>query len=177
MRRSLALAAVPGCLLVASPASASCAEVGQAAIARQPVVFVGSALEERRGHARFEVESVVVGPDLAPEVWVQSGPYPPPWWSVGATGTSVDASFVPGASYVVGADRSFGTNTCIVAPVDATDDVRRVDPAALGTARPPTAGGLEGVDPPASPVTRTLVATGGLGAVVAAGVLLVRRRR
>ena len=111
-------ALVVACLLAAllvpvSPATASCAE--DAGPQGSPVIFVGTAGEERRGYTRFEVGEVWAGPDLAPEVWVLSGQKQAPWPLSLVTGvsSSADAQFDDGEQYVVGASRSFSTSASI----------------------------------------------------------------
>ncbi len=109
MRRSALLLALVVLMLAlpGAPAHASCAE--GAGPAGSPVIFVGTAREERRGFTRFDVREVWAGPDLAPSVWVLSGQEQPPWplWMFQAVGSSVDADFLPGEQWVVGATESF----------------------------------------------------------------------
>ena len=165
--RVAAAAVLASLLLPPHPAAASCAE--GAGPRGQPVVFVGAAEGERRGYTRFAVQEVWAGPDLAPEVWVQSGQEQPPWplSLLSAVSSSADAEFVEGERYVVGASRSFDTGACSVA--EATDDQR-------AGARTPVADGAVGADPPTGPVGQALWAVRSAG-VVAGGVSWLRRRR
>jgi hypothetical protein len=132
---------------LAAPAQASCAE--DAGPAGSEVIFVGTPREERRGYTRFDVDEIWAGPDLAPSVWVLSGQQQPgfPWFLIQGVSGSTDADFVDvgdGQRWVVGATSAFATSGCSVALVDEPGSTRP------GGARPPVAGGLRGVDPPAS---------------------------
>ena len=160
--------AVSGVLLPAQPAEASCAQ--GAGPDGAPVVFVGVAESERRGYTRFHVEKVWDGPDLAPEVWVRSGQEQPMWplSLFYGVGSSVDADFVSGERYVVGASGSFATDACSVTEANAR--LRRAG------AREPIADGAVGADPPIGPVGQSLWVAGVL-AFAGAGVALLRRRR
>ena len=168
IRGALTAALIASALLPAYPAVASCAEGSGAA--GSPVVFVGTAEEERRGYTRFRVDQVWAGPDLAPEVWVLSGQRQPPWplGLVSAVGSSSDADFVPGEQYVVGASRSFGTGACSVSDVAGTEAPAEV--------RGPAEDGTTGADPPTGPLGLTMGAAA-LAAGVTAVAALVRRRR
>ena len=172
MRRILGLLALvlPLALLgTPAPSYASCA-VGSGPEG-SPVVFVGTAQEERRGYTRFEVEEVWAGPDLADEVWVLSGQEQPPFPlnMFSAVGSSADAEFVDGERYVVGATRQFGTNACSVA--EAVD----LDAQRPAGARSPVDGGSTGADPPIGPWTIGLTGVG--AGVLGALLVTVRRRR
>lgn len=159
----------------AAPAAASCAE--DSGPAGSEVVFTGTAVEERRGFTRFQVDEVWAGPDLATEVWVESGQRQPPWplYVLSAVSASTDAELLAGGEYVVGATAdTFSTGLCRTVELSGAEDLRPED------VREPVSGGHEGADPPAGPVVTGL----GFAAVVAAVVLglvwlvrLPRRRR
>jgi hypothetical protein len=90
-----------------------------------------------------------------------------------AVGSSVDADFVDGHRYVVGASNQFSTNVCNIEELSG--------PTAQAPGRPkgprePVAEGLVGADPPAGPWEIGLVSA---AVVLAAGGLVrwVRRRR
>jgi len=159
---------VSGMLLPVQPAVASCAAGSGPSGA--PMIFVGTAESERRGYTRFAVEEVWAGPDLASEVWVLSGQEQPTWplSLLFGVGSSTDADFVSGQRYVVGASRSFATDSCSVAEVDA-----RARPAG---AREPVEDGASGADPPIGPVGQTLWVAG-LLALAGAGVGFLRHLR
>lgn len=156
------------------PAVASCAQDSRPDGA--PVVFVGRAEEERRGFTRFAVTEVWAGPDLAPEVWVRSGQEQPPWplSLFGSVGSSVDAEFEPGASYVVGTSEDFVTTLCTSQPLTE----RAAQPAAAipSDARAPSDRGTTGLDPPLGVVGQSLWGAGAM-AVLVAGIVFVRRQR
>lgn len=165
--------AVAPLLAVPVSAEASCTE--DSGPAGSDVVFVGRAEEERRGYTRLVVEEVWHGPDLAPEVWVLSGQEQPPvpFNLLQRVGSSVDADFVDGHRYVVGASDGFQTSACTSEEVvGATEQA----PGRPGEPRAPQADGLEGADPPAGPWQIGLVSA---GVVLAAGGLMrwLRRRR
>ena len=163
-------AALAGLAMVsASPAAASCAQ--GSGPAGSPVIFVGTAEGERRGYTQFEVDQVRAGPDLAPRVWVLSGQKQPPWpvSLFSAVGSSVDAEFVSGKQYVVGASRSFGTSACSISET--------VDAKAPGEGREPTEDGMTGADPPIAPIEQALWVAGAVAALAAVIPLLRRRRR
>lgn len=173
LSRALAALAVPFLLLAsvaaASPASADCAMV-EFPPAGSPVIFSGTVVEERGTYARFEVDHVWEGPDLADEVWVQGGTEQATWpfslW--GQSMSSIDAEFEVGEAYVVGASDDFTTTTCSVTPADGVSLPNDV--------RAPTGDGAQGADVPLSPVAQSLLAA----TVTAALVVLVvvgRRRR
>ncbi|HEU4812136.1 MAG TPA: hypothetical protein VFT00_08330 [Nocardioides sp.] len=161
----LALVAVP------APAYASCA--ADSGPEGSPVVFVGTAQEERRGFTRFEVEEVWAGPDLADEVWVLSGQEQPPFPlnMFSAVSSSVDAEFIDGDRYVVGASDDFRTGACSVSEATADLDSLRPDDA-----RSPVDGGATGADPPLGPWTIGLMGAGA-GVLVALAVAVRRHRR
>lgn len=168
----LALAAAG---VAAAPSYASCAE--DSGPAGSPVIFVGSVEQQRGGFTQLSVSQVLTGPDLAPEVWVQSGQEQPPWPAslLLAVGSSGDAELLPGHRYVVGASDSFRTDVCSVSESSSASD-----PAALGdrpaTARAPVPNGAEGADPPLGPVGQGLL-TAGFLAVLGSAVVLLRRHR
>jgi hypothetical protein len=165
-----ATAAAFSILLPAQPAQASCA--ADSGPAGAPVILSGTAVEERRGFTRFQVDEVWAGPDLAPEVWVRSGQRQPPWpfYLFSGVASSVDADFVIGEAYVVGAGASFDTSACSIAIPAEARDLRPPDP------RSPEAGGAAGADPPAG---AWLTWGGPAGVVLLAAAALVgwRRRR
>ena len=111
-----AAGALLGSLVVggAAPSYASCAQDSGPDGAQ--VIFVGTADGERRGFTHFSVTEVWAGPDLSPGVWVLSGQRQPRWPFnlFSAVGSSVDAHFVDGGRYVVGASRQFETSACSV---------------------------------------------------------------
>lgn len=161
----LAIVGSPG------PAYASCAQ--DSGPVGSPVVFVGTAQEERRGFTRFEVEEVWAGPDLAVEVWVLSGQEQPPFPlnMFSAVSGSTDAEFIDDERYVVGASDDFSTGACSVSEATADLDSLRPDGA-----RSPVDGGSTGADPPLGPWTIGLMGVG-VGALGALVVVLRRRRR
>lgn len=163
----LLVATVTAAVLAGPAAVASCAE--DSGPTGSAVVFVGRMEEERRGFARFTVEEVRAGPDLAPEVWVLAGQEQAPWplSLLAGVSSSGDADFEVGEQYVVGASGSFSTGVCSIAEGDG-----RPDP----DARAPVAGATTGADPPVGPVVQGL-AVAGLALAVAAVVLALRRRR
>jgi hypothetical protein len=153
-------------------AHASCAQ--GAGPEGSPVIFVGRAIEERRGYSKFQVTEVWAGPDLATNVWVLSGQEQPAWpfYYFQGVASSVDADFKIGKEYVVGAGRGFATSSCSIA---ASGDNQLKPPADV---RAPTDDGSEGADPPPGP----MMTGAGLGLLLAAPVLVVtglvgRRRR
>ena len=170
MRRAglIAAALAVGLLTPAHPAAASCA--ADAGPDGAPVIFVGTAEENRRGYTRFAVQEVWAGPDLAPEVWVLGGQEQPPWplSLLSGVGSSTDADFVEGDEYVVGASREFTTSVCSITTVDGV--VNHPD------AREPVEDGDAGADPPLGPLGQTLWVVGAVG-LLAAIVGLLRRRR
>jgi hypothetical protein len=138
------------------------------------VIFVGSAEEERRGFTRFSVDEVWNGPDLGPDVWVQSGQQQPPWPLnlVFGVSSSVDVQFRIGESYVVGASRDFHTSECSVQALAG-----EIDPGLRpDNVRTPVSDGAEGADPPIGPWAIGLILTG-VAAASGAGLVLYRRRR
>jgi len=94
-----------------APASASCAELPAEALLAQPVVFLGTAAQERQGYERFAVEESWRGPRLATNVWVQTGQDQPPWpmSMLAGVGSSGDATFSTGRRYVIAASADFRT--------------------------------------------------------------------
>jgi hypothetical protein len=170
MRRVQLVAAVVVAflLLPVQPAVASCAQ--GSGPEGSPVIFVGTAESERRGYTRFAVDEVLVGPDLALEVWVLSGQEQATWplSMLSVVGSSVDAHFVDGDRYVVGASESFRTDACSVTEADGRTSTR--------SAREPVENGDPGADPPIGPLVQTLWVAGVL-ALVAAIVASFRRWR
>ncbi|GGD11403.1 hypothetical protein [Nocardioides daphniae] len=166
-----ALALLPAlALAAAAPASASCAEAESPPESR-PIIFSGTAVENRTGYTRFEVDRVWAGPDLADEVWVQGG-QDQAWWPlnlVQQVESSVDTDFVVGEEYVVGAGDDFSTNLCSV-----TEAAGHEPPA---DARTPVDDGARGADVPLSPLAQTAVAGGVVAALVTGVMLLLRWRR
>lgn len=169
------LAATAAVLVVtAAPATASCAAVDPAG---SPVVFVGTALQERNGFTRLAVDEVWAGPDLASRAWVRTGQQQldPDLVVMGSN----DAHLEPGERYVVGATSHFSAAGCSIVPVDEA-----TRPAVV---RHPVVGGSSGVVPvdplvadgPGSGTRAALGVGGGAGAgaLAAALLLLVRRRR
>lgn len=195
---AVALAALAtGALVTLLPAAAAASCADDTGPAGSPVVFVGTAQEERRGFTRFAVEEVWAGPDLAGEVWVQSGQEQPPWplSLLGEVSSSTDAEFRKGETYVVGASESFVTNACIARPLaeplaagpaepaHPADPGDPADPAAepaVDVAPPeprlPTAGGSEGADPPLG-VLGTGLWTGGVLLAMVSAIAVVRAHR
>lgn len=150
----------------ASPSSASCA--AGSGPAGSAVVFRGTAVEQVHGYARFAVAEVWAGPDLAPEVWVQSGQTDP------GVSASTDADFEVGRRYVVGASRGLQTNACSVSWPGAGSSVQR--PTHV---RAPVANGLTGDQPAWGPRNLVTLGVGSLSAAAVVGVVLalVRQRR
>lgn len=168
MRALLLLVATTTVAVLAGPAAAaSCAE--DSGPTGSAVIFVGRMEEERRGFARFTVEEVRAGPDLAPEVWVLAGQEQAPWPGslLAGVSSSGDADFEVGEQYVVGASDSFSTGVCSIAEGDG-----RPDP----DARAPVAGATTGANPPIGPVVQGL-AVAGLGLSVAALTVVLHRAR
>lgn len=154
---------------------ASCAAEFTDVAADADSLFVGKVEEAREGFTRFQVEEVWRGPDLASEIWVQSGQEQPPWpislFEGGAS--SVDANFVEGRRYVVGTYGDFVTNSCLVQAMGDEAILADRKPADI---REPIAQGSQGAD---QPVDRRLL-TGGALAVLVGGLawlLCFRRRR
>jgi len=181
MGRRLASAAAATLFLVAhtlawaSPARASCSS--ESGPAGSPIIFVGTADAERRGFTRFAVTEVWAGPDLAPEVWVQSGQRQPVWplnLLLGVS-SSADADFVQGDRYVVGASSGFRTSACSVdeLPSGRTGAARRPTDVRI-----PTSDGLEGANPPIGLVGQGLWVVGllAVGGLTVVGFRLHRAR-
>lgn len=158
-------------LLGSVAAAASCAE--DSGPAGSPVVFVGTAGEERGGYTKFQVSEVWHGPDLAPEVWVLTGQEQPPWpLNVFlAVGSSTDASLSAGDTYVIGATDGFTTNECSIAATSSA----AVDPLRPGEVRPPAEDGSTGADPPLGPLGQAVPSAAVVAAMI--GLLVVRTRR
>jgi len=175
MRRLLRVAATSFLLAVvlgvpgAPAALASCA--GGSGPSGSPVIFAGSAQEERRGFTRFSINEVWAGPALAPEVWVQSGQEQARWPFSMFMGveSSTDADFIMGESYVVGASAGFVASVCSVEELSPSSPNRPEQP------RAPVADGAEGADPPIGPVGQGLWIAGVL-TTIAATIALLRRR-
>ncbi len=157
MRRAvLVVATALAVLLPASPAAGwICAPLDTSG---SPVVLVGTVDSAGSERARFAVEEVWAGPDLAPVVELQTGVDP------------MDGSVYlsRGERYVVTADASFRTDVCGVASV--ADVTRPAD------VRGPVAGGLTGGES-SHPLVPVVAWGAAGGAAVAALVLVVRRRR
>lgn len=137
------------------------------------VIFAGSAQEERRGYTRFSVTEVWAGPDLAPEVWVQSGQEQPPWpfGLLQGVSSSGDVQFPIGAPYIVGATHDFRTDACTVEPAGpASDDLRPQQ------VRSPVADGRTGIDPPVG-TGEAALRFGTLAVVAGLAVMLYGKRR
>lgn len=159
-----ALALMP---LGASPAAASCAE--NAGPRGSDIVFTGTPTEVRRGFTHFTVQQVWSGPQLAPEIWVQSGQEQPTWplSLFSGVASSTDMDFAEHTAYVVGTSSDFRTSACSAVAV--------VDAAGLtGTPRIPASDGLEGADPPIGPVGQSLWIAGVLAALGAIGSVVFR---
>ena len=174
-RRGLAaLVLLLGIVLgVAGPAAASCAGPASATLVQADRVFLGTVVEQRPGFDRFAVEEVWRGPDLAPQIWVQTGQRQPLWpWQGRAMGSN-DAELSDGVRYVVGLYGGFSTNTCAVQAASAVD-LTALRPA---DAREPLASGAIGAEP-----ARRWWVLPGAGLLVACGAalllgLVLRRRR
>jgi hypothetical protein len=144
-------------LLPASPAAGwTCAPLDTSG---SPIVLVGTVESAGSDRARFAVEEVWAGPDLAPVVELQTGADP------------MDGSVFlsRGERYVVTADESLRTGYCQVFLVDESEVAR---PAEV---REPVAGGLTGRESPRS--QGQALAWGASGTTLAAGLLLLARRR
>ncbi|QCX26116.1 hypothetical protein [Nocardioides jishulii] len=168
-----ALALMPLLVLVLAglaPASADCV-AAEFPPAGSPVIFSGTAVEERGTYTKFEVERVWEGPDLAEEVWVQGGQEQESWpfSLLGQVMSSLDAEFDLGEHYVVGAADDFSTTICSVTDAEAHE--------VPADARTPVEGGAQGADVPLSPWIATLLVAGAAAGVLTAAVVLVRRRR
>jgi hypothetical protein len=127
-----------------------------------PVVLLGTAESARSGHARFAVEEVWAGPDLAPVVELETGADP----------LNGRIHLSGGQRYVVTADASFRTSYCAAHPVYDGEDLA-TRPADV---RHPVPDGRTGPEVPPS-VTETVA--WGVGAAAVAGALrvLAGRRR
>lgn len=170
--RALVLALVATWLVGAvAPASASCA--ADAGPPGSQIIFVGTVEDQRGGYTRFSVAEVWVGPDLASEVWVLSGQEQPPFPLnlFSAVSSSVDADFVEGERYLVGASDDFSTNACTIQEMSTVT----ADLAPPDGVRQPTADGAEGADPPLSPVVQGL-SVGAVVVLLVGSVVLWRRR-
>jgi hypothetical protein len=168
---SLMLASVAVGIPMAPPARASCA--GDSGPEGSPIIFVGSAQEERRGYTRFSVAEIRSGPDLAPKVWVQSGQEQPPWplhLIVGAVSASGDVQFQIGSPYVVGATQHFRTDSCSVEPAGPASDASRPDQV-----RSPVPDGRNGADPPLGALG-TGLRVAALASLVGGALVLYRSR-
>jgi hypothetical protein len=156
--------------LGASPAAASCAE--GAGPQGSAIVFTGTPTEGRRGFTRFTVQQVWSGPQLANEVWVQSGQQQPTWPMnlLSGVSSSTDMDFSVGTAYVVGASSDFRTSACSAAAVVG-------GPTLTESPRIPARDGLEGADPPIGPVGQSLWIAGVLAALGAVGTVVFRIRR
>jgi hypothetical protein len=140
-----------------------------------PLIFVGTVEEQRRGFTRFSVTEVWAGPDLSPDVWVQSGQEQPAWpfSLLLGVGSSGDADFRLGDRYIVGASNGFRTGACSVAKL-RSDGMRSHDrPRHVRT---PVADGATGADPPIGPLGQMLW-VGGVVATITAAIALLRRRK
>jgi hypothetical protein len=160
MRRALLpLIALAAVLLPASPAAAwTCGPPDTEA----PVVLLGTVESVGSGHARFAVEEVWAGPDLAPVVELQTGADP-------MTGRIYLSG---GQRYVVTADESFRTSYCEAHPVHDDEDLA-IRPADV---RHSVADGRTGPQDPPSAIENVAWGTGA-AAVAGALHLLVGRRR
>jgi hypothetical protein len=126
------------------------------------------------------VREVWRGPDLAPEVGVDTGPLePPPWsqrlWADAGSSTSVDAHLTPGVTYLVGTTRGFETNTCVVTeyhPTDAAVTALRPD-----RVRAPGPDGRTGAEAPPASWAPALGAGAALALALGGGLLVWRRRQ
>jgi hypothetical protein len=171
--RTLALAigaAIAITPIGASPATASCAE--GAGPQGSAIVFTGTPTEVRRGFTRFTVQQVWSGPQLANEVWVQSGQKQPTWPMnlLSGVSSSTDMDFAEHTAYVVGTSSDFRTSACSAVTVVGS-------PTLTGTPRIPARDGLEGADPPIGPVGQSLWIAGVLAALGAIGTVVFRTRR
>jgi hypothetical protein len=139
------------------------------------VIFLGTAVEERRGYTKFTVSEVLAGPDLAPGVWVRSGQDQGPWplYFFQGVGSSVDAEFEIGRTYIVGASDGFSTSAC---SIDYEPTPQKVAALRQSDAGRVADDGSSGADPPMSAWLATTLALGALAAAVGVPVgLLVRR--
>lgn len=154
---------------------ASCAE--DSGPAGSPVIFVGSVEEQRAGFTLFSVSEVLTGPDLAPEIWVQSGQKQPAWPVnlVLGVGSSGDAELLAGHRYVVGASNSFRTGACSVSEAPSVSGAAQSGNRPL-PGRAPVPTGAEGADPPLGPVGQGLWIAGFL-ALLSSGFALLWRHR
>ncbi len=153
MMRRTSLAVVGVCLSIgvaivpSGQAVASCAGEFTDVAADADSLFIGTVLETRDGFARFQVDEVWRGPDLASKLWVQTGQKQPPWpislFEGGASST--DADLAVGRRYVVGTYGDFVTNSCLVAEMGNAADFGDLKPA---TVREPVATAPQGADPP-----------------------------
>lgn len=174
MSRGALAVAFAGCLISVplAPASASCAAASGPE--GSPIIFVGTAEDERGGYTRFTVSEVWEGPDLAAEVWVLSGQQQPsfPFNLISTVASSVDADFTDGERYLVGADGEFETNACRVQEMSTVP----ADQAPPNGVREPTGDGATGADPPLGPVEQGLLVSAVLALMISSAVLWRRRR-
>ena len=172
--RGLVLLLVALAVSAAQPAAASCAQDFEATIPDAPVVFVGSVAEVRGGLARFDVQGVLKGPDLAPTIWLQGGQDQPPFpmnLSMGV-GSSGDVMWTQGATYLIGASRNFRTNNCSVSSPGQV--LTAADQARL---RPPVDGGATGYPVRDTPIVAVIGLYGAAAVAALAVVLWATRRR
>lgn len=162
------------CTAGAPPSYASCAS--DSGPSGAPVIFVGTADAERRGFTRFSVSEVWAGPDLAHEVWVLSGQRQPRWPLnlLTSVGSSVDAEFVDGDRYVVGASQRFQTSACVIRELPSD---RTRAPGRPASVREPTPDGSTGASPPIGPLGQGLWVAGVVATIGSASALRRRRRR
>ena len=173
--RGIAMAAVLTCsvLLLPGVAAGDCAAEPVQGVLEAPVALVGRVTEVRGSVARVAVSTVINGPDVAPEVWVQGALTGEPLSRLLGSSSSVDLQWVGGASYAIGANDRFETNQC-----RATEDIDAVLAAVpAADQRTPVPGGHGGY--PLRGISFASIAVGiaALGVVGVGVVLWATRRR
>ena len=152
--------------LSSGAASASCAEVPVEQWATSAGrLLVGRAVEETNGFTRVAVREVWSGPDLAPQVWFDTGEQ---HTEVLTRVGSGDYGLEVGTDYLISYDDDYRTSICSARPVD--DDVTSSRPQEV---RQPVEGAATGARPTRDPRSTILIS----GAVTLAGATLVTSGR
>lgn len=158
--------------------AASCAGEPRELVRQSQIAFVGTVTAVRDGYARFDVDSVARGPDLAPVVWVQGGQQQPPFpiSLLFGVGSSVDVDWSVGSRYAVGAYNEFRTNECLV----YQSGPATVAGVEVAKHRLPVSDGLQGANTPPTTTQQALAVIIGITVTVAIAVVAksaVRWRR